>query len=151
MTTEEMKEKAVAKVEADNSGPGYANFKAVRVFENIMEGTVVSVNFESPTRKDDSNQVYFGKNEIRTSRWPSDVLSAVSGSRERNWFFRFIELAGIGGVIAFLLVIIFSVLLCVLAFSTAKENSTVLEVVKLSFTVMLGYFFGSQTAAKRST
>jgi hypothetical protein len=90
-----------------------------------------------------------GRNDIRTFRWHSDVLNAISGTRERVWFFRFLELAGIGGVIAFILILIFSVLLCVLAFSSSTVNPSILEVVKLSFTVILGYFFGSQAAAKK--
>ena len=70
-------------------------------------------------------------------------------SRERVWFFRFIELAGIGGVIAFFLILVFSILLCVLAF-VPTANSTVLELVKASFTIILGFFFGSQSAGKKS-
>jgi hypothetical protein len=49
-----------------------------------------------------------------------------------------------------LLVLVFSVLLCVLAF-ISPDNSTILEVVKLSFTIILGFFFGSQTAGQKTS
>jgi len=52
-----------------------------------------------------------------------------------------------GGLIAVILVIVFSLLLCVLAFSSTA-NTSIVEVVKLSFTTILGYFFGSQVAGK---
>ena len=148
MTLDELKEKARAKVENDN--PGNTNFKVSKVFENLMDGTLISVSFQTSTGKEDSNHVHFGRmNEVRTYRWHGDVLNAIASTRERVWFFRFIELAGIGGVIAFILVLIFSVLLCALAFSNPNVNPSILEVVKLSFTIILGYFFGSQTAAKK--
>lgn len=147
MTLDELKEKARAKVEDDN--PGNTNFKVSRVFENLMDGTLISVSFQNSAGKEDSNHVHFGRNEVRTYRWHGDVLNAIASTRERVWFFRFIELAGIGGVIAFILVLIFSVLLCALAFFNPDVNPSILEVVKLSFTIILGYFFGSQTAARK--
>ena len=106
MTLDEMKDKARARIETDN--PGCTGFKVIRVFENVMDGTVVSVTFTTPAGKEDSNHVHFGRSEVRVYRWHGDILAAVAGSRERVWFFRFIELAGIGGVIAFFLVLIFS-------------------------------------------
>jgi len=148
MTLDELKEKARVRVESDN--PGCSNFKASRIYENVMEGTVVTISFNAAGGKEDSNHVHFGRNQVRVYRWHGDVLAAVSAARESIWFFRFIELAGIGGVIAFILVLIFSVLLCALAFFNPNVNPTILEVVKLSFTVILGYFFGSQAAAKRA-
>jgi hypothetical protein len=149
MTLDEMMEKARARVAKENAESN--GFKAnARIFENIMQGTVVRVDFTTETGKDDHNLVHFGPNGMRTYRWSSDVLRAVSGWREPVWFFRFIELAGIGGVIAFFLILVFSVLLCVLAFDPNTANSTVLEVVKLSFTIILGFFFGSQSAGKKS-
>jgi hypothetical protein len=147
MTIEEMKEKARTRVEQNN--PGSNEFKPTRIFENIMNGTLVTVTFMTQAGKEDSNHVHFGPDEMRVYRWHGDVLADVSGSRERVWFFRFIELAGIGGVIAFVLVIAFSIMLCVLAF-VPSTNSTVLEVIKASFTLILGFFFGSQSAGKKS-
>lgn len=147
MTLDDLKEKARARVEADN--PESSSFKINKVYENLMDGTLISVSFQTSAGKEDFNHVHFGRNEIRTFRWHSDVLNAIASTRERIWFFRFIELAGIGGVIAFILVLIFSILLCVLAFSSSNVNPSILEVVKLSFTVILGYFFGSQAAAKK--
>jgi hypothetical protein len=147
MTLDEMKEEARARVEQDN--PESTGFKVTRIFENIMNGTLVTVAFTTPTGKQDHNVVHFGPDGMKGYRWNSDVLAAVSVSRERVWFFRFIELAGIGGVIAFFLVLAFSILLCVLAF-VPTANPTVLEVVKLSFTIILGFFFGSQSAGSRA-
>ena len=148
MTLDEMKDKARARIEADNLG--CTGFKASRVFEHIMEGTVISVSFLTAAGKEESNHVHFGRDEVRVYRWHGDILAAVAGARERIWFFRFIELAGVGGVIAFFLVLIFSLLLCVLAFSSANVNPSILEVVKLSFTIILGFFFGSQSGGKKA-
>jgi hypothetical protein len=146
MKLDELRRKAMERVTTDN--PEGIDFRVHKVYENIMDGTVISVFFKTPEGQEDSNHVHFGRNEVRVYRWHGDVLNAVSGTKERVWFFRFIELAGIGGVIAFVLVLIFSVLLCVLAFVKTPVNPTILEVVKLSFTIILGYFFGSQTARK---
>jgi hypothetical protein len=143
MTRDEMTAKAVERVSADN--PQGTNFKAYKVYESILDGTLVTVNFEQPARKDDSNQVHFGREGIRVFRWHSEVIDAISKAKERNPFFRLIELVGIGGVIAFILVLIFSILLCGLAIGN-QNSATILEVVKMSFTIILGYFFGSQAA-----
>lgn len=70
----------------------YLDERPSRIFENIMHGTVVTVTFTTQTGKEDHNLVHFGPDEMRVYRWHSDVLAAVSGSRERIWFFRFIEL-----------------------------------------------------------
>jgi hypothetical protein len=43
MTIEEMKGKAVTKVEEDN--PGSTVFRSTKIFENILDGTVVTVSF----------------------------------------------------------------------------------------------------------
>jgi hypothetical protein len=147
MTPEEMKEKARERIEQEN--PDGKEFKVGKVFENIMNGTLVTVNFKTQAGKEDLSLVHFGPDGMKPYRWHSEALAAISGSRERIWFFRFIELAGIGGVIAFFLVLAFSILLCVLAFFP-NANETVLEVVKLSFTIILGFFFGSQSAGKRA-
>lgn len=146
MQLDELRKKAEERVASDN--PDGKEFRVQKVYENILDGTIISVSFKTPEGKEDANHVHFGPNEVRVYRWHSDVLNAVSGTKERVWFFRFIELAGIGGVIAFVLVLIFSVLLCVLAFVRTPVNDTILEVVKLSFTIILGYFFGSQSARK---
>ena len=148
MTIDEMKEKARLRIEADN--PGCTGFKATRVYENVMDGTVGTISFMTAASKEDSNHVHFGRSEARVYRWHGDILAAVSGARERVWFFRFIGLAGVGGVIAFFLVLVFSILLCALAFFNPNVNPTILEVVKLSFTIILGFFFGSQSAGKKS-
>jgi hypothetical protein len=147
MSLDEIKEKAVERVQADN--PASTGFKAGRIYEQMMDGTLVTVTFQSAPGKEDSNHVHFGKDEVRVYRWHSDVLAAVANYKERNWFFRFLELVGIGGLIAFILVLVFSVLLCILSFSSTA-NTSILEIVKWSFSIILGYFFG-QTAAKSRT
>jgi hypothetical protein len=145
MTLEEIKDKAVARVEMDN--PGNTSFKISKVYEHLMDGTLITVSFLTSSGKEDSNHVHFGRDEVRVYRWHGDVLNAIANYKERVWFFRFLEVAGIGGVIAFMLILIFSVLLCVLAFSPAV-NASIVDVVKLSFTIILGYFFGQTTARK---
>ncbi len=145
MTLEEMKGKAVDRVEADN--PSSTDFKVSRIYQPLMDGTLISVSFQNTVGKEDFNHVHFGKDDVRTYRWHGDVLNAAANYKERVWFFRFLEMAGIGGVIAFMLILIFAVLLCVLAFSPTVNNSIV-DVVKTSFTIILGYFFGQTTAKK---
>ena len=67
MTIDEMKEKARARVEKDN--PESKEFEASpRIFENIMNGTVVRVDFTTPTGNKDHNLVHFGPNEMRPYR-----------------------------------------------------------------------------------
>ena len=147
MTLDEMKEKAIAKVEAAN--PNNKNYKVGRILENILDGILVSVTFETSTGKEESNHVHFSNKEIRIYRWHGDVLSAINGSREKIWFFRFLEFSGVGGLIAFLLILIFALFLCILAFFNPDLRKDILDVVKLSFTTILGYFFGSQASGKR--
>lgn len=87
-----------------------------RILDNILDGTLVTVTFKTDAGKEESNHVHLGKDEVRIYRWHSDVLAAVAGSREELWFFRFLEFAGVGGLIAFTLVMIFAIFLCVLTF-----------------------------------
>jgi hypothetical protein len=145
MTLEEMKDKAIAKVTADN--PGCTGFKVTKVYEHLMDGTLITVSFvPSSGGKEDSNHVHFGRDEIRTYRWHSDALNAVANYKERSRFFRLVELSGIGGVIALMLVFIFSILLGVLAFRKPDSvNSSIVDIMKLSFTLILGFFFGQTT------
>jgi hypothetical protein len=146
MTLEEFKHRALAKVEEDN--PGNTGFRVSKVYEHIMDGTLITVTFQTSQGKEDSNHVHFGRDEVRVYRWHSDALSAVANYKERVWFFRFLETAGIGGVIAFILVIVFSVLLCVLAFSPTV-NASIVDIVKLAFTIILGFFFGQAATSKK--
>jgi hypothetical protein len=144
MTLEEMKDKAIAKVTTDN--PGCTGYRVTRVYENLMDGTLITVSFTpSGGGKDDSNHVHFGKDDMRVYRWHSDVLSAVANYKEKSPFFRLLGLAGISGVIALMLLFIFSILLAVLAFKENPANASVVDVIKLSFTLILGYFFGQST------
>ena len=149
MNRDDMLKAAVKRVEADNAGA--TEFKTAKTYDQILDGTIVSVDFKM-NDKQESNHVLFDRaDQMRVFRWHSDVIQAVAGYRERNFFFRFIELAGIGGVIAFFLILVFSVLLSFLAFSKTAADPTVLEVVKLSFSIILGFFFGSQSANRKTT
>jgi hypothetical protein len=144
MNRDDMLKAAVKRVEDDNSGA--TEFKATKTYDQILDGTIVTVTFKM-NGKEESNHVHFDEaDQMKVFRWHGDVIQAVAGYKERNFFFRFIELAGIGGVIAFFLILVFSVLLSLLAFSTTSANPSVLEVVKLSFSIILGFFFGSQSA-----
>jgi hypothetical protein len=149
MTLDEMKEKALTKVEADN--PGKTDFRVSRVYENLMDGTLITVSFRDSSGKEDANHVHFVRNETRVHRWHSDVLIAVSNYKERGWFFRFLDVAGISGLIALMLVVIFSGLLYAFAILKPDVITNIVEVVKLSFTLILGFFFGSQVPGKKST
>ena len=148
MTLDEMRAAALARVKQDN--PSCTDFTTEKTYENVMDGTVYAIAFKKPDGTKDTNHVYFRGKEERVLRWHSDVIAAVAAYRERNWFFRFIELAGIHGVIACILLLIFSLLLFALAIlNWTSSNATILEIVKLSFTLILGYFFGSQSASRK--
>jgi hypothetical protein len=146
MNIDEMKKEAIARVMGDN--PGKTDFEFSRSYDNLMDGTLITVSFRDSSGKQDFSHVHFGKDATRVYRWHNEVLNAVANYKERRWFFRFLEFAGMGGLIAFMLVLIFSVLLCVLAFNT-NVNPSIVDVVKHSFTIILGYFFGSQASSKK--
>ena len=146
MTLDDMKNEAKKRIE--ETFPEGTNFRVHKVYENLMDGTLVSIMFDTSTRKEEVAYIHFGSDEIRFHRWNSDVLNAVSSYKERNTFFRLLALTGIGGVIALILVVVFSILLFVLALMN-PDNSSIVEVVKLSFTIILGFFFGSQTSHKK--
>jgi len=147
MNLDEIAAKAQARVESQN--PGCSKVNCLGVYEHVLDGTLADVTYDQSDGRPGYCYVWFGKGDIRSYRTASDIISAVSSYKESRWFFRFIEMAGIGGVIAFALVLIFSVFLCVLAFIPRQVDQTILEVVKLSFTIILGYFFGSQSSGKR--
>ena len=147
MTLEDIKDKAIESVEVDN--PNSTGFKT-KLYEHFMDGTLVRVSFKDSSGKEGTNHVHFGRDGVRLYRSRDEILSVVANYKERNWFFRFLEMAGIGGVIAFILVVIFSVLLSILAFSQTQNNSVV-DVIKLSFTIILGYFFGQATNNRGKT
>src|SRR5229473_3044598 len=128
----------------------YPKMKSVetKVYDDFMDGTLITVSFLDSAQKKDSNHVHFDRDGTpRVYRWHSEVMSAVSHYKERIWFFRFLEFAGMGGFIAVILIVVFSGLLAGLAISN-PTNASIVEIVKLSFTTILGYFFGSQSATK---
>jgi hypothetical protein len=57
MTLDDQKENARARVEADN--PECTNFKVNKVYENLMDGTLISVSFQTSAGKEDFNHVHF--------------------------------------------------------------------------------------------
>jgi hypothetical protein len=121
---------------ATNPGPG---LPMVGVCDNRI-GKVLT----TPAGNRAVNHVHFvnGRAQIYTNF--GDVCHAVT-RHQPNLFFRFLEFSGVGGAIASFLVIIFAVLLCVLALGARDANSSILDIVKTSFTIILGYFFGSQS------
>jgi hypothetical protein len=120
---------------------------ATKVLQNIMDGTLVTVTYRTAEKKEVINHVLFDRNnEPRFYRYHSEILSDLSHHKERSWFFRFLQFAGVGGLIALILVLIFSVLIFVLAFSGKPADPSITEVVKLSFTTILGFFFGQSTS-----
>jgi len=148
MNRDDMLKAAVKRVEADNAGA--TGFKAAKTYDHILDGTIVTVTF-TMNAKEDSNHVHFDRaDQMKVFRWHGDVIQAVAGYKERNFFFRFLEMAGISGVIAFILILVFSVLLSVLAFSKTAADPTILEVIKLSFSLILGFFFGSQSTGRKT-
>lgn len=148
MTLDEMKEEAKQRVQEEF--PHANSFSIKRVYENLMDGTLISVDFQRENVEGEASaHVHFGSDQTRLYRWHSEVLGAVSAHKEHSAVFRLLSLAGIGGVIALILIVVFSILLCVLAFTGTPANPSVVEVVKLSFTVILGFFFGSQTGHKK--
>lgn len=149
MTIDSLKEKARLRIETDN--PDKKEFRAAKVYENFMNGVLVSVSFRDATGKEDFNHVHFGQDDVRVYRWHGDVMTAVANHKERSWFFRFLEVSGMGGLIALFLLLVFSVLLSVLAFSGTQVNSSIVDIIKLSFTTILGFFFGSQSGGVRKS
>src|SRR5712691_1613765 len=132
MITEELKTIAVETVERDN--PEGKGFKIYRAYDNVMDGTLITVTFHDAKDHTEYYHVQLDRGGSPTSyRYNNDVFNAVSNYKERIWFFRFLEFAGMGGLIAVILVIVFSLLLCVLAFSSTA-NASIVEVVNLSFT-----------------
>jgi hypothetical protein len=147
MTREEMQEQAKAEVQSAN--PDSSGLRVSKIYENVLDGTLVTVAFKNKLGNEELSHVHFGRKGPKFYRYHSDVLSDVSHHKERIWFFRFLEFAGMGGLIAFTLVLIFSALLCVLAFNSKDGSSSIIEVVKLSFTTILGFFFGSQASGRK--
>jgi hypothetical protein len=147
MPREEMQEQA--KIEVQSATPGSTDLRVAKIYENVLDGTLITVTFKNSSGNEERSHVHFGRKGTKFYRYNSDVLSDVSHHKERIWFFRFLEFAGMGGLIAFTLVLIFSALLCVLAFTSKDGSSSIMEVVKLSFTTILGFFFGSQAGGRK--
>ncbi|MCH9026669.1 MAG: hypothetical protein IIA05_06075 [Proteobacteria bacterium] len=57
MNLDEIKEKARIRIEEDN--PGSTDFKAIKVFDNIMDGKIVTVSFRTAAGEKDANHDHF--------------------------------------------------------------------------------------------
>ena len=142
MTTKELEKLAVTEVlTANPGGDGYA---AINTYSNVMDGALVEVQFVTREGVRAINHVYFGKKEVGVFRSFHEVCAAMANHKESSFFFRLLSSTGVGGLIALILIGVFSVLLSVLAMTNSTPNQSVIEVIKLSFAIILGYFFGSQ-------
>lgn len=148
MKAEEIKIEKRALDEVKAANPGSTHHAVANMYPNFLGGTLVAVDFTMPGGGKATNHVHIVDGKFVVYRVFHDVCNAVSDYRERRWFFRLLEFAGVGGVIALFLIVVFSILLSVIALWGVKADQTVVEIVKLSFTTVLGYFFGSQ-ASKR--
>jgi hypothetical protein len=151
MTKDEMTAKA-REIAKEHNPPGITEPDAYRQpYENFLDGTLIPVTYRDNNSIPQYSYVYFRDSVATFYRNSSDVLNIVDNYKERTWFFRFLKEAGIGGLIAFMLIIILSALLCLSLFVAQPQNSTyVVDVIKLSFPVILGYFFG-QASGKKAT
>jgi hypothetical protein len=150
MTQEDWQAEALRRVADAN--PDITDPYPDRVYDNFLDGILVTVVYKD--KKQENKQVWsyihFRDSETRFYRNSSEVLFTVNSYRERIWFFRFLEFVGTGGFIAFLLILMFSVILCILAFSkAAPENDKIVDVIRVSFTIILGYFFGQASHKKK--
>lgn len=147
MKTADMEQAAIEMVQARGNE---VHRPTTKVLSNILDGTLVTVTFRDNENKEVLRHVLFDKHgEPKYYRWHSEILSDLSYYKERSWFFRFLQFAGVGGLIALILVVIFSVLIFVLAFSGKPTDPSITEVVKLSFTTILGFFFGQSTSRQK--
>ncbi len=119
---------------------------AGKTYRDFLGGVLVDVTFQDKNGKESINHVYFPENngEPIVKITFSEVCEIVSRHREQSLFFRFLEFAGIGGLIALVLTGIFAILLFILAVWIHAVDPAILEIIKMSFTLILGYFFGSQ-------
>jgi len=148
MTQDEMKQAALRQVK--DTYPDVTETETKQVYPNFLDGTLVAVSYKNKEGTQWS-YVHFGGGEPIFYRYNSEVMAKVANYKESSWFFRFLEFAGIGGLIAFTLVLIFSLLLGALAIMSKPDSathSTIVEVIKLSFTIILGYFFGQASSRK---
>jgi len=144
MNIENMKKNAVKKVEEKNLES--RDFRSAEVYENFLGGTLIDVEFKDREGHEALNHVYFeNEKEPEVYRRFEGICKAVCNYKERRLFFRFLELVGIGGLIVLALTIIFSILLSVLAIWGKDTNPSIIKIVEVSFTLILGYFFGSQS------
>ncbi len=138
----EMQKEAVTLVQRWN--PGCRNAVSGDSYNNFLGGMLIDVEFMTIMEQPAINHVHFVNGRVRIYTKFGDVCEAVINFQP-NWFFRFLDFAGVGGAIASFLMIIFGVLLCILAVGVRDANSSILDIVKLCFVIILGYFFGSQT------
>ena len=136
-----LSEQAIARVRAANADG--KDFTVHNIYRHILDGPLVEVGFMSP-KGWAINHVRFGKQD-EIYRAFNEVCRAIDMHKERSFFFRLLTFTGVGGLIALFLISVFSVLFCILALSDTAPNSSVVEVIKLSFAIILGFYFGSQS------
>jgi len=90
------------------------------------------------------NHVLLRGKEHEVYRTFHEACLALASHKEKSVFFRLLKATGVGGIIALTLIVVFSILLCFLALTNGSPNQSIIEVIKLSFAIILGYFFGSQ-------
>lgn len=147
MKTIDMEQEAIKEVanrDEDVQNP------VTKIFPNILDGTLVRVTYKDSDNNEHIRSVHFDDHDTpKFYRHNSEILSDLSHHKERSWFFRFLQFSGIGGLIALILILVFSALLCVLAFSGRTADPSIAEVIKLSFTTILGFFFGQSTSRSK--
>src|ERR1700682_576571 len=97
MITKEQEANAIDEVRRNN--PEGKDFKIYRAYDNVMDGTLITVTFHDDA-KDHTKyyHVHLDRGGTPTPyRYNNDVFNAVSNYKERIWFFRFLEFAGMGG------------------------------------------------------
>jgi hypothetical protein len=147
MTEEDWKDQALYRIPASLN---ITDLRGGHVYHAFLDGVLVTVTYndEDKQSKPTWSYVHFRDSESRFYLTSSEVLNTVDTYKERIWFFRFLEFAGTGGFIASMLILIFSVLLCLLALTTSEAKTQIVDVVKVSFTIILGYFFGQASGKK---
>jgi hypothetical protein len=148
MTTKELEKIAVNEVLAAN--PGSTDWEAKNTYENVMDGVLIEVQFTTKEGfRPAINHVHIRQGRMEVFRSFHEVCAAVAAHRDKSFFFRLLGFTGVGGLIALTLIGVFSILLSVIALTNSTPNEGVIEVIKLSFALILGYFFGSQGSRKR--
>lgn len=140
--TKHLEKEAIEAVRVTN--PHGTGHHIVNAYSNIMDGTLIEVQFTTAEGVAAINHVLLRRGAHEVYRTFHEACLALASHKERSFFFRLLNAIGVGGLIALILIIVFSILLCFLALTNGTPNQSIIEVIKLSFAIILGYFFGSQ-------